>query len=68
MLLNPRIVRPTLVQEVEVMKGGERKARSKQGAVEVRLNRALEEVERYKTQLGTLQAHSESMDVCSLTH
>ena len=41
------------------MKGGEKKARSQQSAIEVRLNRALEEVDRYKTELTSLQATAE---------
>ena len=41
------------------MRGGERKARSERGAVEVRLNRALEEVERQKAEIASLKAKSE---------
>ena len=41
------------------MKGGEKKARSQQGVTEVRLNRALEEIERQKTELATLRARSQ---------
>ena len=39
------------------MKGAEQKSCSQHGAVEVRLNRALEEAEKYKTELATLKAH-----------
>ena len=46
-------------QEIDVMKGGEKKARSQQGAIEVRLNRALEDVERQKTELASLRARSQ---------
>ena len=42
-----------------MLKGGERKARSHHGAVEVRLNRALEEVERQRTELAALRARNE---------
>ena len=48
-----------LLQEVDVMKGGEKKARSQQSAIEVRLNRALEEVERQKSEIVNLRAHSQ---------
>ena len=49
----------SLLQEVEVMQGHQMKARSQHGAVEVRLNRALEEVERYRTELTAARARSE---------
>ena len=49
----------SLLQELEAMRGRQTKARSQHGAAEVRLNRALEEVERYKTELTAAQARSE---------
>ena len=41
------------------MKGRQKKASSRQSVVEVRLNRALEEVEKYKVELTAAQARSE---------
>ena len=41
------------------MKGRQKKASSQQSVVEVRLNRALEEVEKYKVELTAAQARSE---------
>ena len=49
----------TPLQEVEDMKGRQKKASSQQSVVEVRLNRALEEVEKYKVELTAAQARSE---------
>ena len=40
------------------MKAAQRKASSGHSAVEVRLNRAMEEVEKYKTELRKAQADS----------
>ena len=48
------------------MKGGEKKARSQQGAIEVRLNRALEDVERQKSELTSLRARSQVGVACCL--
>lgn len=48
-----------LRKEVEDMKGRQKKASSQQSVVEVRLNRALEEVEKYKVELTAAQARSE---------
>jgi hypothetical protein len=56
----------TLRKEIDVMKGGEKKARSQQGAIEVRLNRALEDVERQKTELASLRARSQVGVACWL--
>ena len=53
-------------QGIDVMKGGEKKARSQQGAIEVRLNRALEDVERQKTELASLRARSQVGVACCL--
>ena len=38
-------------QELDSLKASQKRAQSQHGAVEVRLNRALEEVERYKDAL-----------------
>lgn len=46
------------MQEVDGMKSAQRKAASSHGALEVRLNRALEEAEKHKTALQ--KARSES--------
>ena len=40
------------------MKATQKKAASSQGALEVRLNRALEEAEKYKTELAKARAES----------
>ena len=58
-LLNLWILALLCPQEVEGMKGRQKKAAGQQGALEVRLNRALEEAERYKTELATMRARSE---------
>ena len=58
-LLNLWILALLCPQEVEGMKVRQKKAAGQQGALEVRLNRALEEAERYKTELATMRARSE---------
>ena len=47
------------MQEVEAMRGGEKKAHTQRSAVEVRLNRALEEIERHKAEIASLRSQSE---------
>ena len=55
------------VQELEQLKRGQKQQQSTQSATEVRLNRALEEIERYKDQLQKAKASSKVLCPASLS-
>ena len=55
------------VQELEQLKRGQKQQQSTQSATEVRLNRALEEIERYKDQLQKAKASSKVLRPASFS-